>query len=90
MLQIFLCFPAVDTFLSVDHQVLEWAEDRDPRQVDRLAQLCPGLVLNLARGVKSVSSVDHVEHYELLVEHKVALYELVLPCCQFHRVCDLR
>ena len=67
-----------DPALSIDHQVLEGAEDSVPAGVDGLTQRLGTLVGDLSRRMEPVRAVEHMPDDEGLVKQDVGLDYLVL------------
>ena len=68
----------IDPALSVDHQVLERAEDSVPAGVDGLTQRLGTLIGDLGRRMEPVRAVEHMPNDEGLVKQDICFYYLVL------------
>ena len=68
----------VDPALSINYQVLDWAEDSVPTGVDGLTQRLGALVGDLGRRVESVRTVEHVPNHKGFEEEDVCFHYLIL------------
>ena len=67
-----------DPALSIDHQVLEGAEDSVPASVDGLTQCLGALVGDLGRRMKPVRAVEHVPNHKGFVKEDISFHYLIL------------